>query len=65
MSEVKEVANRRVRLNLESMQRRRDFLAERIKNSPIDLSYDKQECSALGWAIAKLKSYYGIAPEGE
>lgn len=44
------------------LERRAEYLEERIAASPVDLSYDKAECNAIRWAIDVLKSLY---PRGE
>jgi hypothetical protein len=41
------------------LQKRRDFLAERVANNP-NLTYDKAEMSALTWAIEQLAGYYNL-----
>jgi len=41
------------------LQKRRDFLAERVTNNP-NLTYDQAEMSALTWAIEQLTGYYNL-----
>jgi len=40
---------------IKTLKRRRNFLMNRITASDKDLSYDKQECSALNQAIEELE----------
>ena len=43
--------NNRERKQIAALQRRRDWLKSRIDASPVDLSFDKEEYSALTWAL--------------
>lgn len=45
----------RHRERIKVLERRADHLAKRIAESPLDLTYDKAELSALRWAIRELE----------
>lgn len=45
---------RREREYIAHLNRRREFLEERIKTSDLDLTWDKVELKALTWAIGEL-----------
>lgn len=44
------------REHMQILRRRLNFLTERAKKSPVDLSYDKAEKAALDWAISVLEA---------
>ena len=39
------------RRRIEVLRKRRDWLKARVESSPVDLSFDKAEYSALSWAL--------------
>jgi hypothetical protein len=45
----------RSKRRLAALKKRAEFLEKRIQESPFDLSFDKQELSALRWAIFVLQ----------
>src|SRR4051794_22333010 len=49
---------------LNTLRRRRDHLAERIRPHPGDTNYDKSECSALSWVIQFVEDHYELLPTG-
>ena len=53
----------RIYSKLETLERRADFLAKRISTSDTDLSYDKQELSALRWALDVLRPQFSNRTE--
>ena len=52
--------NRKHRKFIEALERRREFLKDRIKQNPEVHSYDNMEYNALVWAIPILKEAIGI-----
>jgi len=44
---------------LERLKKRRDFLAQRVRENP-NLTYDQAEMSALTWAIEQLTGYLNL-----
>jgi hypothetical protein len=54
----------KARERIKALDRRCDFLAIRVAGSDKDLSFDKQELSALRWAIRELTAIYGNAGDG-
>lgn len=40
---------------ISALKKRRDFLQARINSDGRDLSYDKQECSAINWALSVIQ----------
>ena len=47
-----------VKKRLDLLRRRRDFLAERIRNQTLNPKYDKSEHFALSWAIRFVEEHY-------
>lgn len=52
MDELYSQFSSRERRKIDFLRKRRDFLKARIEASPIDLTFDKEECSALSWALS-------------
>ena len=50
---------------LQTLRKRADYLKNRIDKSPFDLSYDKQEYSALVWALSIIANHLDIDGELE
>ena len=50
MNEYEQYTHRE-RKQIAALQRRRDWLKARIDASPVDLAFDKEEYSALTWAL--------------
>lgn len=54
---------------IECLRRRAAWLQTRIQAAQekgVDLSFDRSEASALGWAIRRIESFFGIqGGEGE
>ena len=53
MTEYDQFTNRE-RRRIAVLQKRRDWLKARIDASPVELSFDKEECSALSWVLSVL-----------
>jgi hypothetical protein len=52
-----------VKKRLDLLRRRRDFLAERIRNQNVDPKYDKSEHFALSWVIRFVEEHYVPYPQ--
>lgn len=48
----------KMKQNIKALERRYDFLCDRVRLAKKDLTFDRLECDALEWAIERLKLHY-------